>query len=68
MAWITDDPIRDFEAYDRECQELLEKHPKCDKCDKYITDEEFYDIDGEYVCEECLNKLYRVYTDDYMEE
>ena len=67
MAW-TDDPVRDFDAYDRECQESLEKLPKCDHCGKYITDEFFYDIDGEYVCEECLDKLYKVYTEDYMEE
>ena len=67
MAY-TDDPVADYEAYDRENQAWLEKHPVCDMCGEHITDEHFFLINGEKVCEECLNDHYRQDTDDYMED
>lgn len=67
MAW-TDDPVRDFIAYDRECQRRLSRYPKCDCCGEYITEETFYYIEKQKVCEECLDLHYRRDTDDYIQE
>lgn len=63
----SDDPIADFDRYDREQQAELDKLPKCDICGKPITDDYFYNIDGTYICESCLNDEYRKKTEDYME-
>lgn len=68
MVFWTDDPVADAYAYDRECQENLNKYPKCYHCEKPITDEHFYMINDEKVCEECLNDLYRETTEDYIQE
>ena len=53
-------------AYEQERERALEKFPKCDCCGEPITDDYFYNIDGTYICEECLNDNYRVSTDNYM--
>lgn len=63
----TDDPIADFLAHDAEQQSKLDRLPKCDICGEPILDEYFYNIDGTYICEECLKSEYRKCTDDYME-
>lgn len=67
MAW-TDDPVRDFDAYDRECCRKISRYPKCDHCGEYIVSDGFYLIGSDNVCEECLDKYYRVYTENYIEE
>lgn len=54
--------------YERERERRLEKYPKCDLCGEPITDDEFFDIDGTYFHEACLNSEYRKYTNDYIEE
>jgi formylmethanofuran dehydrogenase subunit E len=50
----TDDPIADFARHDAEQQEELEKLPVCSECGEPIQSEYCYEIDGEYICEECL--------------
>lgn len=45
--------------HDAEQEAELQKLPKCDKCGKPIQDEYYYDIEGECICEKCLNKHYR---------
>jgi formylmethanofuran dehydrogenase subunit E len=37
-------------------------------CGEYITEERFYYIEEQKVCEECLDNLYRRDTDDYVQE
>lgn len=54
----TDDPVADFDAYDRENHIWLKKRPICIHCHEHIQDEYAYMIDGEWVCEGCL-KHYR---------
>lgn len=49
----TDDPIADFNRYDREREAMEKKLPHCDYCDCVIY-EEYYKINGETLCEECL--------------
>lgn len=57
-----------YSEYERQQERLLDKYPKCDNCEEPITDEHFYNIDGTFICEECMRNMYRVDTDDYIEE
>lgn len=50
--------------HDAEQEIELQKLPKCDKCKKPMQDEYCYDIEGEYICEDCLKKHYRVSVED----
>ena len=65
MPW-TDDPIADYNRYCAEEERQMAKLPKCGCCGYRVTDETYYDIDGEILCEECLNDKYLKYTDNYM--
>ena len=49
----TDDPIADYERYEREQQRQLERLPKCSDCGQHIQDEEAYYLNGEWICLEC---------------
>ena len=42
----------------------LEARPKCTECDRPIQDEHCYVINGEVICEHCLNEHYRRWTDE----
>ena len=64
---ITDDPISDFERWDAEQQEELEGYPKCECCGEHITDDFFYIIADEYICEACLESEFRRRTEDYID-
>ena len=55
-------------AYEDEQQRKIDKLPKCEYCGEPITDEYFYDINGTFICEECLNGNYRKSTEDYLED
>lgn len=64
----TDDPIRDAEMHDAEEQRKLEKYPKCGYCEKRITEEYAYVINGKCFCEECLVDYHRISIADYIDE
>ena len=55
----TDDPIADFNRYDRERQAEEARYPKCDICGEPMF-EYYYDLDDIKVCEECIKEHYRV--------
>ena len=40
---------------------LRERLPKCEeiKCGRYIDDDYYFLIDGEVLCENCMNRRYR---------
>lgn len=63
------DPAADFDRYDREQERQLARLPICEghKCGKRIQDEDYYDVDGEILCEECMKRKYRRKTEDYYE-
>lgn len=61
----TDNPIADFDAYEWEREKQLAKRPKCDICGEPIQDDYLYEIQGELICEECLEKHYRKAAEDY---
>ena len=45
----------------------LEKYPICADCEQPITDDHFYEINGEHICPDCLEAGYRKDTDDFIE-
>lgn len=57
----TDNPVRDFDRYDREQERKLEKLLQCEdpKCGKHIQDDYYFEIDGEILCEKCMIRRYR---------
>lgn len=50
--------------HDAEQQSWLDSLPVCDECGQPIQDTHCYNINGNYICEECLNERYRVCVDD----
>ena len=56
---ITDDPVADFLCHDREQQRELERRPKCDICGEPLY-EFCYVIDGELICQECLDDNFKI--------
>ena len=58
-----------FCQHDAEREERLSKYiaqaPECSVCGEKITDEECYEIGGEFFCNECIENA-KVYTENYM--
>ncbi len=63
--FYSDDPVADYARYCEEQERQMAKLPVCDCCGNRITDETYYDIHGEILCEECLTDKYRKWVDDY---
>lgn len=55
----TDDPIADFEGYDAEQNRRIEQLPVCADCGHPIHDEFAYYINGEWICEICMDSYKR---------
>lgn len=56
MMWDYNDYVDRY--LDRQ-EEQLQDLPKCDRCGEPIQDEFLYEIDGETLCKECMEELYR---------
>lgn len=65
--FYTNDPISDFMNYDAHQERKFSRLPVCVICEEPIQDEHFYDIEGDFFCCECLDKLYRRNTERYAE-
>ena len=63
---FTDDPVSDFHRHDAEQEKKIEKLPVCDYCDEHIQDEYAYYINGEWICEFCLDRHFRKDMIDYV--
>lgn len=63
----TDDPLADYDRYCDEQERELDKLPKCDYCNEPITDDFYFEINGDIICEECLKDNFRKAVDDYIE-
>lgn len=61
---FTDDPLSDFDRYDRQQEEWLNSRPVCDCCDEPIQDDFCYEINGDLICEDCLDMHFRKAVDD----
>lgn len=64
MPW-TDNPVADFHRHDDEVEGRMAHLPVCEDCGCRITDEHYYKVDCEILCESCMNDRYRKDTDDY---
>lgn len=56
----TDDPLADFTSYDRGQAKRLERLPECADCGEPIQDETAFYIDGEWICENCMEAYRQV--------
>lgn len=56
-----------FEEYEAEQDRKERKLPKCDYCGERIVEEKFYNIEGTYICVNCIDD-FKVDTDNYMED
>jgi formylmethanofuran dehydrogenase subunit E len=65
--FYTDDPERDFRAYDAKQARYLAKLPKCADCDEPIQEDHFYLINDEPICADCMEANYRKRVEDYVE-
>lgn len=63
----TDDPIADYESYDSEQQAQLDRLPVCSECGEPIQGDYCYEINGEYICEECLEFNYKKSVDSIID-
>lgn len=61
---FTNDPYQDFLSHDAEQEEWLGSRPKCCECDEHIQDDHCYEINGEIICEDCMNDNYRKAVED----
>lgn len=55
-----------FKEHDAEQQAWLKKRPICGECGEHIQEEYCYEINGEYICEHCMEENFRKSTDDLM--
>ena len=62
--YYTDNPLSDFARHDAEQQADVDKLPKCSECGYPIQEEHCFEVNGEYICEKCLNDNHRVFTED----
>lgn len=62
--FYTDNPIADAERHFAQQEKELERLPECYECGKPIQEEHCFEINGEHICERCLNDNHRVCTED----
>lgn len=62
------DNYKVWEHGEREREMRLLTLPVCENCHKRIQDEDYYDVDGEILCEECMKRKYRRKTEDLINE
>lgn len=56
-----------WKQHDEELEMELRNLPECEYCGHKIQDDFFYLINGEIICEECLNDSFRKRVDDFIE-
>lgn len=64
----TDNPVADYDAYDDERSEELDRLPVCDNCENPIQEEKFFYYRGDKICRECMETHFEVWTEDYIED
>ena len=61
------DPDDDFDRLDAKQAAYYARLPKCERCKATIEEEDYFDIDGEILCEDCLKEKYGKKCHDYAE-
>ncbi len=57
--FYSDDPARDFDRHDREQAKRLAELPVCDVCDDPIQEDFYFEINGENICECCMDRFFK---------
>lgn len=65
-GYRTDDPVRDFDLYDRDQNEWLNRRPVCSGCRDRIQEGHAYEVRGRYYCEECQDVAWEKVKLDYL--
>ena len=60
------DPDVDFMIQDLEQAREEARLPVCEKCGKPISDDYYFEIEGEILCEDCMIAKFRKSTEDYI--
>ena len=66
MIFRSDSLSRDIDRFLAEDEKALKSLPRCSECDKPISDDFCYQINGELICEDCM-QTFRKHTEDFME-
>ena len=56
-----------FKQHDAEQQKQLDRLPRCSECERPIQDEFCFEVNGELVCDECMNNNHRKWVEDFIE-
>ena len=56
-----------FLRHEAERENELNRLPRCTECGRRIYNEYCYEIYDELICEDCMNKYYRVKTEYYID-
>lgn len=56
------DPAHEWDKHCDKQERELAKRQICSECDEPITDDYCYLINGEYICQDCMNDYYMVET------
>lgn len=59
-----DDNYSLWEAKEQDFERWLKTRPICCECEEHIQDEFCYEINGEYICEGCMEQNHRKWTED----
>ena len=51
-----------WSRHEEQQERELAKRQRCSECDEPITDDYCYLINGEYICQDCMNDYYLVET------
>lgn len=54
-SW-TDDPVADAESYQNYLDDEEKKLPVCDRCGERITEDHYYQIEGDIWCPDCVDR------------
>lgn len=56
-----------FKQHDAEQQKQLDRLPRCSECEHPIQDEFCFEVNGELVCDECMNNNHKKWVEDFIE-
>lgn len=65
MYFRRGDPLGDFKIREAQEERWLKSLPVCDYCHEPIQDDYLYNINGELICEDCLNRFFKKDVEDF---
>lgn len=55
-----------LKQHDSMHQKQLDKLPVCSYCDEPVQEDYYFEINGEVICETCMNRFFKKDIDDYV--